>query len=92
MVGGGETVAYKVFKKEIGKDAVELLNDKVYETKEEAEEAMLRAQNELTNEREEVPLPGEVFGPGQTAVPGAKIVTEENTSPHGRAEFFIREV
>lgn len=87
-----KTMSYKVFRKEIGKDSVELVNNKVYETKTEAEEAMLRAENALIHEREKIPLPEEVFGPGQTNVPGAKIVSNQDKGPHGRAEFFIREV
>ena len=85
-------MAYKVFRKEIGKDSVELLNDKVYETKEEAEEAMHKAENKLKHEREHIPLPKEVFGPGQTNVPGAEIIPDKEKEPHGQTEFFIREV
>lgn len=84
-------MAYKVYRKEIGIDSVELVNDEVYETKEEAEKALMKAESEWEQEREEIPLPGEVFGPGQTVIPRPESVTGEDTAPSNEVEFFIRE-
>lgn len=40
-------MAYKVYRKVKGRESVEVLDDTVYETKTEAETAMLEAKNSL---------------------------------------------
>lgn len=83
-------MSYKVYKKEVGSEEVELVNDEVYETKEEAQIALEKARDDYMDSQETIPLPGEFFGPGQTTIPVEKNVPEENTTPQEQAEFFIR--
>lgn len=83
-------MTYKVYQKEVGSEEVELVNDEVYETKEDAQIALEKARDDYMESQRKIPLPGEVFGPGQTTVPGEKIVSEENISSQEQPEFFIR--
>lgn len=85
-------MAYKVYRKVKGRESVEVLDDTVYETKTEAETAMLEAKNSF--KKQDVPFPTKVEGSSQPStltedivtVPGDKKINEDEV------EFFIREV
>ncbi len=85
-------MSYKVYKKEVGSEEVELVNDEVYETQEDAQIALEKARDDYMESQETIPLPGEFFGPGQTTIPVEKIVSEENISSQEQPEFFIRKI
>lgn len=82
---------YQVYRRDRGSESVELVNDKTYESKEEAEAAMLKAKNEEEQEIKDIPLPTDVFGPGQTNIPATEITKNENSQKNEDVEFFIRE-
>lgn len=84
-------MAYKIYKKEIGSETVELVNDEVYETKEDAQIALEKARDDHIEAQESIPLPEEILGPGQTIIPGEKIIPEENKTQQEQPDFFIRE-
>lgn len=81
-------MAYKVYRRDKGSESVELVNDKIYETREEAEAAMHKAENEY---KETIPLPTEIFGPRQTTLPADELTKGENPEEENQVEFFIRE-
>lgn len=91
-------MAYKVYRKVKGSDSVEVLDDTVYETKAEAEIAMLEAKNSLKHS--DIPFPTKVGGtnqPGTLNTPGTLdeeivAIPKDDDVNEDDVEFFIREV
>lgn len=84
-------MVYRVYRKEKASDSVELVNEEGYETKEEAERAMREAQEAEEKEKnQETPFPGELFGPGQTNLPGKELAEGVDLPKEEKVEFFIR--
>ena len=85
-------MAYKVYRKVKGSESVELLDDTVYETRTEAETAMLEAKNSLKDQ--DIPFPTKVENSSQPSTLTEDIVAipGDNKGKEDQVEFFIREV
>lgn len=85
-------MGYKIYQRARGAKKVKRLNDVIYETREEAETAMLNAAEHRKGEKKIVPLVGQVFSAGQISGLGENIIAEQSLLPKGKAVYFIQKV
>lgn len=85
-------MGYKIYQRKKGGKKVERVNDVIYETREEAEAAMLNAAEKRKGEKRVIPLVGQVFSAGQISGLGENIIAEQSLFPKGEAVYFIQKV
>lgn len=85
-------MGYKIYMRSKGGEKVERVDDVIYETRDEAEAAMLNAAEHRKGEKRIIPLVGQVFSAGQVSGLGENIIAGQSLFPKGEAVYFIQKV